>query len=294
MPDPVDPLGCPRPAGKLPSPDGCDRAIPVVICDAPLITPLTIVGADCAGAPVTVVGAKGALVQTVPHPDAVQKVQLCNASGFDREKQLLCDPATGAGVWVVTLWPSDAVPGTLPTVEAYTQSGAAYTGAISALTRCNSEKLDIGEAEFFCANGQTLTRTTAWDVSGAAPVAVSSVWQDLSGAVVAAPAAATLASGACAIERQVKIYLERNGGVISMADIVAAVGTSRVQAVTVKQISGRGTVSADSGSGVPIDAGEVWSWSAISGAEALDLIGDSQLAFDAGTGEQRISATYLA
>lgn len=87
------------------------------------------------------------------------------------------------------------------------------------------------------------------------------------------------------------IYIERNGSVVSMADIMAATGALRVLSVTVKQISGRGEVTADSGSGVPMDAGETWSWSAVSDKNA-DHLSTSALTMTA-NGEQRITATYV-
>jgi hypothetical protein len=93
--------------------------------------------------------------------------------------------------------------------------------------------------------------------------------------------------------RKVSVYLQSNGGTVSMADIIAAVGTQKVQSVTVKQISGRGHVAADAGSGVPLDTGETWSWSAITGSDVWDHLGASALSMDAGGGEQRITATYI-
>jgi hypothetical protein len=87
------------------------------------------------------------------------------------------------------------------------------------------------------------------------------------------------------------IYLERNGGTVTMADIMAATGAIRILSVTVKQISGRGEITADSGSGVPMDAGETWSWSAVSDKNA-DHLSTSALTMTA-NGEQRITATYI-
>jgi len=87
------------------------------------------------------------------------------------------------------------------------------------------------------------------------------------------------------------IYLERNGGTVTMADIMAATGARRVLSVTVKQISGRGEIQADSGSGVPMDTGETWSWSAVSDKNA-DHLSTSALTMTA-NGEQRITATYI-
>lgn len=93
------------------------------------------------------------------------------------------------------------------------------------------------------------------------------------------------------IERRFQTYLERNGGTVTMADIVAASGAAQVHSVTVKQISGTGTVTGDSGSGVPMSAGETWSWSVVS-QDNLDTLSSSNIVMDAGGGEQRITATY--
>lgn len=93
------------------------------------------------------------------------------------------------------------------------------------------------------------------------------------------------------IERRFQTYLERNGGVVTMADIVAATGAAQVHSVTVKQISGTGTVTGDSGSGVPMSAGETWSWSVVS-QDNLDTLSASNIVMDAGGFEQRITATY--
>jgi hypothetical protein len=94
------------------------------------------------------------------------------------------------------------------------------------------------------------------------------------------------------LESKHLIYLERNGGVVTMADIVATTGSQKVMSVTVKQISGRGSITGDSGGGVPMDTGETWSWSAVSD-ENSDYLSSSALSMDAGGGEQRITATYV-
>lgn len=88
------------------------------------------------------------------------------------------------------------------------------------------------------------------------------------------------------------IYLERNGGIVTMADIMATTGARQILSVTVKQISGVGVIQADSGSGVPMDAGETWSWSVVT-EDHLEFLSTSALSMNAGGGEQRITATYI-
>ena len=95
------------------------------------------------------------------------------------------------------------------------------------------------------------------------------------------------------VESKQLIYIERNSGTVTMADIVAATGSNKIMSVTVKQIAGTGTVTADAGSGSPMDAGETWSWSAISD-ENSDHLSASSLTMDASGGEQRITAIYTS
>ncbi len=250
------------------------------------------IGKDCAGVdlpPVPIVGA----VQTVPHPQAVQLVKICSPTAtLDREYSTLC-AQDGTKVLVVTAWDTTAPLATAPTVEAYTLAGAIYSGDRTLLTDCGTEKLDM-VSEPYCSGGLQYERVSFYSVSTTPPALVSTLWRDASGAVVAEPSAGAL--GACPAlvdDRKVLIYLERNGGVITMADIVAACGTIHIQSVTVKQISGDGAVSGDAGSGVPLSAGETWSWSAITGNDAWDHLGASALMMAAGTGEQRITATFI-
>lgn len=124
---------------------------------------------------------------------------------------------------------------------------------------------------------------------GAAPAVLVT---DAGGVVVAYT---TLSAGQCAIPRPETphfIYLERNGGVVAMADILAVSGARQVLSVTVKQISGRGSINGDAGSGVPMDAGETWSWS-VQTDDHMEFLSLSALQMDAGGGEQRITATYI-
>jgi hypothetical protein len=85
--------------------------------------------------------------------------------------------------------------------------------------------------------------------------------------------------------------MQRNGGTVTMGDIIAATGATHVLSVTVKQISGVGEIQADSGSGVPMDTGETWSWSAVSD-QNVDHLSASALTMIA-NGEQRITSTYF-
>ncbi len=88
------------------------------------------------------------------------------------------------------------------------------------------------------------------------------------------------------------IWLQRNLGTVTMANIMAATGATHVGTVTVKQITGTGTVSGDAGSGVPLSAGESWSWGVIS-QDQTEFLDNSTLSMNAGGGEQRITAIYF-
>jgi hypothetical protein len=285
--------------GGLPTPtnqgpfvprDPCEMATLVKICDASSVPP-TVTGEDCAGAPLVVTDPK--VVLTVPAPGAVQLVKFCTPTGsLDREFSTLCAP-DGTKVLIVTAWDTTAPLATAPTIEAYTLAGTMYAGDLALLTDCAAEKLDVVSEEY-CAGGFGYERTSFYDVSTMPPTLAATLWRDQSGAAVADPGAGFI--GACpaiVADRKVLIYLERNGGIVSMADIVAACGTPHIQSVTVKQISGTGSVAGDAGSGVPLSAGETWSWSCVSGLDGLDHLGTSALTLNAGGFEQRITATYI-
>ena len=98
----------------------------------------------------------------------------------------------------------------------------------------------------------------------------------------------------CLTSRKIGIYLQQNFDAISMADIASATGSSQIMSVTVKQIVGTGSVGSEYGSGVPLSAGETWSWSAISGEDFQDTFSSSSLIMKANGGEQRITATVVA
>ena len=263
----------------------------VTVCSAQTQATITVTGADCAGVALPVTGLEGQIVRTVPHPTAVQLVKLCpTASEFDREFSVLCDPVTGQRVATSLIWNETAPLGTPPTVEAYQLNGALYTGNVALLVACSDDPVDSVQAGTFCAGGVQYTRTDFWS-NAAPPALVGSQWQDISGAVVPAPAGAV--AGVCSPSRRLGIYIERNGGTVSMSDIVAATGSDQVMSVSVVQITGTGNVGGDSGSSAPLRPGQSWSWSAISGSDFQDTLSASSLKIGAGGGENDITATYV-
>jgi hypothetical protein len=106
------------------------------------------------------------------------------ATIFDREVATWCDPTTGAGVAVVTLWNQTAAVGSAPLVEAYTLNGAPYVGAISALVKCAVTDVEVVVQEV-CNGTLSFTRTTFLDA--VTRVVQGTLWQDTTGAVIAAP-----------------------------------------------------------------------------------------------------------
>lgn len=82
-----------------------------------------------------------------------------------------------------------------------------------------------------------------------------------------------------------RIYVQTNAAILTLAQIVAATG-GKVVSVTLKQVAGTGSVTADSGTGIQVKAGEVWDWG------ETYLLDGSLLSMNAGTGTQLITAIY--
>lgn len=66
----------------------------IKVCSDDSTTPIDIIGADCLGAPVTVTGDKGTIIQTVPNPDTVQKVVICDTDTITSDVEYICNEAT--------------------------------------------------------------------------------------------------------------------------------------------------------------------------------------------------------
>lgn len=168
--------------------------------------------------------------------------------------------------------------------------GAAVTPYVGPFQMCGKPEITTVVG---CYQGATPVSIHYIHVTGGS--APSVIVTDTFGVIIAAATAANTTVGLCAIvpvETKHLIYLEKNGGVITMADIMGATGANRVLSVTVKQMSGQGQITADAGGGVPFDAGETWSWSVVSD-QNIDTLSASILTLDAGSGEQRITAIYV-
>jgi hypothetical protein len=178
----------------------CKDPTPVVAaCEKPpalpVDAPTTTCGAD------TTVKAADLLSQAVhTAPGTALLVKLCPADPeFDREMEKLCAP-DGTKVLVQDVTPKDAPLGTAPTLNFWTLAipSVPYTGDTSLLKDCGAEKIDISPAAWFCSNNEQVSRSDAWDISVSPRTLIGVIWQDISGAVIPAPAAGTYTQGECA------------------------------------------------------------------------------------------------
>jgi hypothetical protein len=124
-------------------------------------------------------------------------VTVCQpAAKYDREMQVLCAP-DGSKVAVQNVTPDTAPLGTAPIFEAWNLDGSAWGGNVATLADCATERVDIAAAAWFCVSGQSVSRTDFWDIASVPRTLLGSVWQDASGAAIAAPAAGTYTVGEC-------------------------------------------------------------------------------------------------
>jgi hypothetical protein len=258
--------------------------------------PLPVQGMVCDGSLQPAIASQA--VQTVPHPDFVQNVKFCDPLPplkIEFSETKLYSASSELGLFRIREYSEDTGVWTL---RYENLDGTPFTGTLPTdLTSVTAQVNVTRTAVLGCAAGVSyyMRETARFDAETGALESELVDWVDSAG-VVSAAAPAGFVLGDCPAvvpERKVLIYLERNGGVVSMADIESAVGTNKIQSVTVKQIAGTGSVSGDSGSGVPLSTGETWSWSAITGSDAWDYLGASALSLDAGSGEQRITALYI-
>lgn len=286
------------PVEEVPAPDSLADVVAAVqegnngaVTPTPLLTPVT--AQDCAGGALT--ENVNQAVLTIPHPNAVQKVQICNATPeFLRTEAVLCDPA-GANVLVITIWPENAAPGTPPVVEAYNQDGTPYGGAIADLVKCPGEKFDIVQDDA-CAAQVGYTRVSFFDVTAQPPTLVATLWRDASGAVVPEPAGVTI--GECVAlmqDRKVLVWHESITSVRTIQDIVISTGIQHVQSLTAVNVGQQtAAITDDFGNTTKLFPGQSWSWSAITGQDAWDTLGYSSLSIDATGTDVHITSTVIS
>ena len=141
-------------------------------------TPFTVTGTDCGGAPVTAEATS--TVQTVPHPDFVQKVQLCKPN-IDPEVVCLSNDGGVTTVKGVVEFDTSTVPATK---TIYLFDGTVATGYL--VVPCNSKTFDT-EFREICVDGNKWLQILVFDksVSLVAPVQIG--WVDETSTVVPAP-----------------------------------------------------------------------------------------------------------
>jgi uncharacterized repeat protein (TIGR01451 family) len=175
-----------------------------VVCPAKvevcgLATPpvVDIVGKDCTGADVPFQGTlQSQAIHNVPGVPLLVK-QCPMPTEYDRAFAVLCAP-DGTKVVVQNVTDETAPFGTAPAFEAWKLDGTAYAGPLAALVDCGEEKVDISEAMWFCASGSPISRVDFWSVNTTPRALLGSFWQDISGAVIAAPAMGSYTVGDCA------------------------------------------------------------------------------------------------
>lgn len=264
-------------------------------------TPTAVPILDCAGTTTQTAEVLN-VVQTVPHPTAVQRVMICpSGSEFDREVAVWCHVDTGETVTVVTHWPVGAPPGTPPVVETYTAWGDVWAGDRLKLAKCASgDDVELVD-QAVCSDGVNYVRTTFFKTSDQRVLAT--VWQDAAGAVVAPPVG-VVTLGACPVVNPVKVawlrledFVWRGEGARPMPTVTGASLTTLLGpllSVTIKQMRGQGfVVGAASPTGaVVVDAGETWSWSS-HGSDQEDTLDPAFTLYSNG-GLMRVIVTYRA
>jgi hypothetical protein len=192
---------CEKPIAKCIPSTKQEEKCAIVDCEYKKVIVTTTIAADCTQ---TVVITDGATVlpsdtQLFVCKEPTPVIPVCKPKTvFDREMVKLCHP-DGTKVLVQDVTPEDAPLGTAPTLSFWTIAipSVPYTGDTSQLKDCGAEKIDLTAAEWFCASGVPISRSDAWDVSVSPRALIGSIWQDVSGAVVPAPAAGSYVVGDC-------------------------------------------------------------------------------------------------
>lgn len=141
-------------------------------------TPFTVTGAGCDGTPV--IAEATSTVQTIPHPDFVQKVQICKPT-LDPEVVCLSNDGGVTIIKGVVEFDINTVPATK---TIYLFDGTVATGYL--VVPCNSKTFDT-EFREICVDGNKWLQILVFDksVSLVAPVQIG--WVDETSTVVPAP-----------------------------------------------------------------------------------------------------------
>ena len=142
-------------------------------------TPFTVTGEDCNGAPVTAEATS--TVQTIPHPDFIQKVRIECDNKIDPEVVCLSNDGGVTIVKGVVEFDTSTVP---TTKIIYLFDGSLATGYT--VVSCTTKTFDT-EFRQVCVDGQNWLQVLVFDksVSMVAPVQVG--WMDNTSTVVPAP-----------------------------------------------------------------------------------------------------------
>lgn len=170
---------CTNETTDIPNPHPGPGPGPVECCEA------TAVGVNCDGDPIEVTGS--GVVQTVPHPEAVQLVRMCEPE-TRWDSQILCQPDGEQVIAIITYDPTTGVPST----AYYNLDGTPFTGDTSTLFRCPSSEL---QPQLMCDDGTTFIRWIA--IEDGAPTG-EFIDTDATGAIYT-PVSPDPSVGACTI-----------------------------------------------------------------------------------------------
>jgi hypothetical protein len=145
----------------------CPQKVEVV--NSPPPTPITITGADCAGAPIVATGLPQQIVQSVPHPTAVQLVRLCEPQK-DYEVERACN---AAGEPVLVQYDAGIVP---PLELSRTNMLTGLVEPAGTLRKCDSDEIELVPLKA-CLNGVSIVGVAVM-TDAALPVMTGELWRD--------------------------------------------------------------------------------------------------------------------
>lgn len=123
------------------------------------------------------------IVQTIPHSDYVQKVQICQSTDIDPE--IVCISNDG-GTTIVKGWEVFDV-SVYPPISTIWLNGVDVTGTYQVVPCESNNKYDY-ESALVCVDGETWEKWYVWDKQGdMLPNIVSILWIDNIGNIVPAP-----------------------------------------------------------------------------------------------------------
>lgn len=160
--------------------------------------PFAVTNTNCSGAPVTAQATS--TVQSIPHPDFVQKVQLCNPN---IDPEVVCLSNDG-GTTIVKGWEVFDVSTNPPTSILYI-GGAIATGYT--VVPCNTPTVDR-EMEKICVDGQQWTKVYTFE--GNLPVDI--LWLNQVDAPVAPPNPTLINNANCIVLEPTLIGMEQFSG----------------------------------------------------------------------------------